>query len=327
VTARPVVDDAWNGWPAAARLLHGSFRRLLVGQCLGQAGDGLAQIAFAQFVVFEAGRTTSASRIAVLLAVTLLPFSVVGPFAGVVIDRHRRQRVLVVTSLVRAAIALVVIGTVVFRSQAGALVGLLLLLSMSRFVLAAKGAALPRTVDPVDLVVANALSGLSGMASTFLGAVGGATFVGRSVVSGFVVAAALYTVAALAFAQVPGLGGELVVKRGAHQPTAVLRSGFRDAYAGLGAILGNRALRGPLMAVTAHRMLLGGGFVLLVLITNSRSHLGIAGYGLALAVTGVASLGGTLAAPALARHLPARVWLRLSFLPPAHRLLHRRAVT
>ena len=45
-----------GGWAAARRIWHGTFRGLVIGQGLGQAADGLAQIAFAQFVVFDAGR-------------------------------------------------------------------------------------------------------------------------------------------------------------------------------------------------------------------------------------------------------------------------------
>jgi hypothetical protein len=56
---------------------------LVGGQCLGQAADGLVQITFAQFVVFDVGRGATPDRIAAVLAVTLLPFSVVGPLAGV----------------------------------------------------------------------------------------------------------------------------------------------------------------------------------------------------------------------------------------------------
>ncbi len=309
------LREAWTGWPAAARLLQGSFRRLLVGQFLGQAGDGLAQIAFAQLVVFEAGKGATASHIALLLAVTLLPFCVAGPVAGVVIDRRGRRRVLIVTSIVRATIALLAISTVVYRSHAGALLGVLLLLSTSRFVLAAKGAALPRTVEPDALVVANSLSGLAGMAAAFLGAVGGSTFVGHSVVAGFVAAAVLYSLAAWAFARVHGLGGQPAVNPGG--PGLPPRAGLTDIRTALRVIADTRDLRGPLVAVAVHRMLLGAGFVLVVLSADSMFHLRIAGYGLALGVAGVAALGGTLAAPALARRRPPRTWLPLCFLPPA----------
>src|SRR5512144_2087636 len=184
---------------AAWRLLHGPFRTLVAGQCLGQAGDGLAQIAFAQFVVFEAGRGATPVRIATLLAVTLLPFSLVGPFAGVVIDRWPRRRVLVAMSMLRAALTLSAVVTVALGSEPGAYVEVLLLLSTSRFVLAAKGAALPRTVRVDELVPANSVSSVAGMTATFVGAVGGAGFVGRSSSAGFALAALLYLAAGTIF--------------------------------------------------------------------------------------------------------------------------------
>ena len=115
---------------------------------------------------------------------TLLPFSLVGPFTGVLIDRWSRRRVLVVMSFVRAALTLAALATVVTHSQAGAFVGILLLLSTSRFVLAAKGAALPGTVDRSDLVTANAVSAIGGMSASFLGAIGGSAFVGHSAAAG-----------------------------------------------------------------------------------------------------------------------------------------------
>ena len=200
-------DEA--GWRAARRVLRGTLRRLVAGQCLGQAADGLAQIAFAQYVVFDAGRGATPARLAGLLAVTLLPFSLVGPFAGVLIDRWSRRRVLVVMSFVRAALTLGSLATVVTDSEAGAFVGVLLLLSASRFVLAAKGAALPRTVAPRDLVTANAVSAIAGMSSSFIGAVGGAAFVGHSAAAGFVAASVLYGAAGGVFAKLPDMGGHL----------------------------------------------------------------------------------------------------------------------
>jgi hypothetical protein len=66
------------GWRASAALVRGAFRTLVFGQALGQLGDGLTQIAFAQLVVFDIGRGASPGRIAGILAVTLLPFSIVG---------------------------------------------------------------------------------------------------------------------------------------------------------------------------------------------------------------------------------------------------------
>jgi apolipoprotein N-acyltransferase len=299
------------GWRAARRLLHGSLRTLVAGQLLGEVGDGLAQVAFAQFVVFEVGRGATPARIATLLAVTLLPFSIVGPFAGILIDRWSRRRVLVVMSWVRAGLTLTAVATVVTRSEGAAYVGVLLLLSTSRFVLAAKGAVLPRTVHPSELVTANAISALGGMVGVFTGAVAGTAFVGRSAAAGFVVASACYLSAGAVFGRLPDVGGgdgRHVLRR--------LRETLVDLADGLRAT-GDPAVGVPLTAVWLHRLLLGAGFVLLVLVADSRFHLGISGYGLALGVTGVSALAGSLLAPVAARRWSALALLPVTFLPPA----------
>ena len=86
------------------RRIPGSPLRVLVtGQCLSQGADGLAQIAFAHFFLFDVGEGATPGRIATVLAVTLLPFSVVGPFAGVLLDRYDRRRLMIASDLVRAA--------------------------------------------------------------------------------------------------------------------------------------------------------------------------------------------------------------------------------
>ncbi|HET6693223.1 MAG TPA: MFS transporter, partial [Pedococcus sp.] len=300
-----------QGWRAGRRLLHGSFRSLVSGQCLGQAGDGLAQIAFAQFIVFEVGPGATPERITAVLAVTLLPFSVVGPFAGVLIDRWSRRRVLVVMSWVRAALTVAAVATLVMRWQVGAFTVVLLLLSTSRLVLAAKGAALPRTVKAHELVTANAISAVAGMSSAFVGAVVGAGFVERSAPAGCVVAGVLYLTAGAVFARLPDVGGGdggEVLRR--------VRGVLADVVAGLRA-LGVPDIGRPLAAVWLHRLLLGAGFVLLVLVADSAFDLGISGYALALAVTGLAAFAGSVSAPVAARRRPPITLLPLAFLPPA----------
>jgi hypothetical protein len=73
----------------------------------------------------------------------------------------------------------------------------------------------------------------------------------------------------------------------------------------------------PLSTVWLHRLLLGAGFVLLVLVADSRFELRISGYGLALGVTGAAAFAGSLAAPACARRWAPTALLPAAFLPPA----------
>ncbi|MGF1429087.1 apolipoprotein N-acyltransferase [Kitasatospora sp. LaBMicrA B282] len=341
---------------ALRRDLGGPLRGLLVGQCLGQGGDGLAQIAFAQFVLFDVGKGATPGRIAAVLAVTLLPFSLLGPFAGVLLDRLDRRRVLVLASWLRAV--LVVAGAVIVtqRWAAPAYLAVLVLLSSSRLVLTAKGAALPRTVPRERLVPANALSALAGSAAAFLGAVGGSQFVGRSAAAGFLAAGVLYAAAAGVFARLPYLGGraagrgaaaglEAAEERGAAEGEAVppgtappgtappgtappgaaapgvappgLRQVAVDLVDGVRVVARTSAIRRPLLAVAGHRLLLGAGFVVLVLVSDSQYRLKASGYGIALAATGVATFAASAAAPPLAARYGARTLVPAAFLPAA----------
>jgi MFS family permease len=301
------------GWRGARRLLEGSLRTLVTGQTLVACAGGVVQIAFAQFVLFDVGQGSTPARIALVLATTLLPFSVVGPAAGVVIDRWPRRRALIVTSLLQAGLAIGSVATIITRSEAAAFVGMLLLLSISRFAAAAKGAALPRTVRTEELVTANGISAVAGMSGAFVGAVGGAAFVGRSPAAGFVIGALLYLVAAAAYTRLPdvgggGAGGDLLRR---------IRSAQSDFVDGLRTAATTAEIRRPLAAMFVHRVLLGGGFVLLVLIADSKFHMRIAGYGLTLAVTGVGAFAGSVLAPVSAQRWRPVALLPLAFVPPA----------
>ncbi|HEX6419910.1 MAG TPA: apolipoprotein N-acyltransferase [Acidimicrobiales bacterium] len=300
-----------TGWRAAGPLRHRTaYRRLLAGQAAGQLADGLAQIAFAQVVLFEVGQGATPWEIAKLLAATLLPYSLVGPFAGVVIDRYDRRRVMVAVSLFRAALVTAAVSALALDSQALAYAAVLLLLSSSRFVLAAKGAALPNTVGGEDLVTANAVSALAGMTAAFAGAVGGSAFVAAVPALGLVLAGAAYLAAARAFHGLPPVGGGGATERLAHGLGRVAG----ELVDGLAFAARRRAVRQPLLAVAGNRLLLGAGFILLVLVADERYGLEAPGYGLALAVTGVGAFAGTWLAPVLGARCDRRTLLPLTFL-------------
>ena len=82
-----------------------NFRRLLAVRLLSQGADGVYQVALATYVVFSPEKQTSAAAIASAMAVLLLPYSLVGPFAGVLLDRWRRRQVFLYGNLLRALLA------------------------------------------------------------------------------------------------------------------------------------------------------------------------------------------------------------------------------
>jgi MFS family permease len=140
-------------------LLHGTwFRRLLAVRVASQLTDGVFQVALASYALFSDDQP-SPTAIATALAVVLLPFSVLGPFAGVLLDRWSRRQVLAWANFVRVAIVAVVAAVVAADLPDPVFYGVVLLcLSVNRFLLAGLSAALPHTVERDDLVTANALT-------------------------------------------------------------------------------------------------------------------------------------------------------------------------
>ena len=164
-------------------LRRSDFRRLLGVRLAAQFGDGVFQASLAGAVLFNPERQAHAADVAAGFAVLLLPYSVLGPFAGVLLDRWSRQRVLVLANLARA---LGVLG--IAAEIAGGLHGqpfyaaALVLLSISRFFLSGLSAALPHVIAGEELVTANSLSTTLGAIAT---TAGGALAIGaRELVDG-----------------------------------------------------------------------------------------------------------------------------------------------
>ncbi|MFC7469354.1 MFS transporter [Actinomadura keratinilytica] len=139
------------------------FRRLLAVRLLSQAADGVFQVALATYVVFSPEKQTSAAAIASAMAVLLLPYSLIGPLAGVLLDRWRRRQVFLYGNLLRAVLAALTAALMVTGVPDWLFyVAALCVTAVNRFVLAGLSAALPRVVARDELVIANALSPTAG---------------------------------------------------------------------------------------------------------------------------------------------------------------------
>lgn len=161
---------AGRGTTARRLLARADFRRLLLTRLSSQFGDGVFQAALAGTVLFNPQRAADPIDVAAGFAVLLLPYSLVGPFAGVLLDRWSRRQVLLVANVVRAVLVAVV-ATLVWTGVGDVpfyLAGLSVF-SVNRFVLSALSAGLPHTCDRAGLVSANALTTTSGAVSTVLG--------------------------------------------------------------------------------------------------------------------------------------------------------------
>ncbi|TDW71429.1 transmembrane secretion effector [Kribbella pratensis] len=146
------------------------FRRLFAVRLTSQFGDGVFQVALASYVLFSPERAPDAAAIAGLFAVALLPYSILGPFTGVLLDRWSRRQILFAANLTRAVLVIGV-GAIVAADNAGVLfyVAVLLTLGVNRFLLSGLSAGLPHVVERDELVMANAVTPTSGTAFFLIG--------------------------------------------------------------------------------------------------------------------------------------------------------------
>lgn len=146
------------------------FRRLFAVRLVSQGSDGAFQAALASLVFFSPERAATAHAAAGAFAVSVLPYTIVGPFAGVLLDRWRRRQVLLTANAVRTAmvvgVALLVANHVVGPALYAAA---LACLSVNRFFLSGLGASLPHVVATDELVMANAVSPTCGTIVSILG--------------------------------------------------------------------------------------------------------------------------------------------------------------
>src|SRR3954470_16300713 len=124
------------------------FRWLFGTRLVSQCADGVFQSSLASAVFFSPDHQTDPRQAAAGFVVLLLPYSLVGPFAGVFLDRWRRQRVLVWANVLRC-VFIVATATVLFwHGASGVLfyIAALAALSVNRFYLSALSASLPHVV-------------------------------------------------------------------------------------------------------------------------------------------------------------------------------------
>jgi MFS family permease len=163
MTGDIVLIDRQDAETARRLLGRRDFRRLLSVRVFGQFADGVFQASLAGTILFNPERQAHAGDIAAGFAVLLLPYSLLGPFAGVLLDRWSRQRVLLFANLVRALLVCGVAAEIAngVHDQPFYL-SVLVVISVNRFILSALSASLPHVVEPEQLVSANSISVTAG---------------------------------------------------------------------------------------------------------------------------------------------------------------------
>lgn len=297
-------------------LAERDFRLLLGAQCLAQMADGLAQVAFAEKIVLDPQGTPT--RTLALFALTLLPYSLLGPFTGVLVDRWPRRSILVWTNVARAALL------VSLPLWMGALPGdvalyasVLLLLGFGRLFLTTKGASLPAVLHETHLLRGNSVSGGGGMISALVGGVAGIGVAAvASTETAFIIAGLLYTVGALVARWIsdPMAHPHKHLER-VHDATARIAT---ELVEGIREIWGRERARLPLFGIFVLRV--AAMFVALIAIEVIRTEYTagddsgrLSASALALGAAGVGAFIGALTAPAMGRRFSTPALLIVGF--------------
>ena len=160
-------------WADLRGVLAGrDFRRLFATRLISQAGDGVVTAGVGTYVFFNATTFPSPAAGAAAFAVLYLPYSLIGPFAGVFIDRWARRQILVWSALLRSVFVALTAAFMALGNRGVALyVAVLLVLGVNRFFLSSLSAALPHVVAEDELVMANSVSPTAGGISATIGGV------------------------------------------------------------------------------------------------------------------------------------------------------------
>jgi len=299
--------------------------RLLRVRWSGQFTDGLFQSALASFVLFSPERQASATNAAVAFAVVLLPYSVVGPFVGTLLDRFSRQRAILFSNLIRAA-TLLVVAHFIYYEYPGPLITAVVLIAfgVNRLILAGLSAGIPLMTTPQNLISANAIAVTGGSVWVVLG--GGLGLGLRKVIDAIFTAdhsdAFIIVAASLGYLITAFLASRLTRSEIGPRPHEIVKGSFtqglREMQEGFQFLKKHGDAARGIIAVAIHR----GGLTALTLTAlllerntfndPADSDAGLAGLSFTLTIAAIGFVLGALIAPRGVSVMGRHRWMRLS---------------
>jgi MFS family permease len=308
-------------------LAERDFRRLFSTRLISQVGDGMLTAGLGAYVFFNATTFPNPVSAASSFAVLYLPYSLIGPFAGVFIDRWSRRQIMVWSALARAAF----VALAAFLVAAGSLgvplyIAVLAVLGVNRFFLSSLSAALPHVVAEDKLVMANSVAPTAGTIAAFIGGFTGlgvhlATGGGRGGSAVTVLAAgACYlvagTVAATMHRNVLGpdrpAGGEPRI--GVLTELAAVAAGLAE---GARHVLGRRLAAAALLATAGQRTMYGILFLMSILLyrnyfyRSASANTALSHFTVLVIVSAVGYACAALITPQVTKRMGKPAWITL----------------
>jgi MFS family permease len=286
------------------------FWRLLELRTVSQFGDGLFQAGLAGAILFNPERAATAWAIAGSVAVLYLPYSLLGPFAGALLDRWDRRLVLIAANIGRLVLVLGVAALLaVGAGDLPILLGALIVNGFTRFVSSGLSAALPDVVSREQVVTMNSVATATGAAAAFIGAnfmllprwLFGSDDTGAAAII-FIVTVPVALALLLSVRFPPHILGPHESKRSIHG--SVVYAVATGWLHGARTVLAVPSVAATLSGLSAHRMVFGINTLLVLVIVRHSDTEAVAGLGTAVmfvAATGLGSFLATALTPTLVR--------------------------
>ncbi len=261
------------------------FRRLLELRAVSQFGDGLFQAGLAGAILFNPEREAEPWAIAAAFAVLFLPYSLLGPFAGALLDRWDRRLVLLAANSGRLVVV-VGVGALLAAGVGDVpiLLSALAANGFTRFVSSGMSAALPHVVPREQVIAMNSVYTATGSLVAFAGVlfmlvprfIFGAGDSGGSIVI-FLVTVPVALALWLSKRFPPRLLGPDDSARAVHG--SVLYAVATGWVHGVRTVLAVPSVSATLAGLAAHRMAFGINTLLVLVIVRHTETATVAGFG------------------------------------------------
>lgn len=277
-------------------LKNRNFFLLWLGQIISQLGDRLDQMALIAFVYIRAPGSTL--EIAKILSFTIIPVFLIGPIAGVYVDRWDRRRIMFICDFMRAALVFTIPFFLFYtKSLLPIYLIIFIVFSIGRFFVPAKLSIIPELVKKDDLLIANSLVHTTGMIAAILGfGVSGVLVEWLGAKSGFYLDALSFLVSgALIFSIVKRATTSLNIKKMSKEIIEVIRkSVFQEIKEGFLYFVKNKEIRFTAGIIFILWSALGAVYVVTIVFVQKTLHSATKDLGLLVMFLGIGLFAGSL---------------------------------
>jgi len=281
-------------------LRNRNFFLLWLGQIISQVGDRLGQMALIAFVYLRTPGSTF--EIAKILSFTIIPVFIIGPIAGVYVDRWNRRQTMYICDFLRSILVLI-IPLFLFYSKSLIPVYFIVFLvfSVGRFFVPAKLSIIPELVKNKDLLMANSLVHITGMIAAILGfGISGVLVEWIGARSGFYLDSFSFLASGIlifliAKKKLPHVSLKEVTEVGREIVRAIKKSVFQEIKEGILYFIRNKDIRFTAGIIFALWSALGAVYVVLIVFVQKALHSATKDLGLLIMFLGLGLFVGSLA--------------------------------